>query len=730
MNEQIDLTARLLATENLTIVRVTASTASFDVKNRILSIPAWKNMTPDIENMLIAHEVGHALFTSCEAWSEVFTRYPDMKTKLAVKGYVNIVEDARIEKLMKRRYPGLRRAFSVGYKGVIELDFFKLKGVDVNTMLLIDRINLYFKTNQPIDFTDEELVYVERTSAVETIDEAIALAVELYEFSKKQAKTEKQETPNQDVQKMLSNEYDGDYEDSESDESEPNDSEPEDSKEDSDEIVEPTEGELNEDETKEVKSAPAKPLDANDEASAEAEAEVPEPDVESRTDTALNDELEKLTDGSVLYRYYELATNTAVDPVVPFKTIVAEVKVIQSNVSSEILNANRESFEQFKTRSNKIVSYLVKEFEMKKSASNYARSLTSKTGSLNSKKLHAYRLTDDIFKKITVVPNGKNHGFVFLLDWSGSMMNVIKPTIEQVINLVMFCRKAGIPFEVFAFSTQYNKYDADVVNARKAFEHSMSSTRDKNVMYSNSNYSLLNLFSSKMTISEFNSVAYYFTSSPNRFKGRFSLGATPLTDALIYMIKYIPMYKKANNIEKLTFITLTDGDSSGASFNVMPTTTKGLYVDGDYRIQKYRNMVNDSMTGKSYEVTEYPNNQTKLLLSIIKDRYAVCSIGFYITPTRKADIVKMVNTNTNSKFSYKMVEDLREQCKRDGVGSLANTGRDDFFVIPDNRTAIVDHEFDINGEASAAAIARVITKNMNVTKHSRILLDKFIHYVA
>jgi len=711
MNEQIDLTARLLATENLTIVRVNASTASFDVKNRILSIPAWKNMTPDIENMLIAHEVGHALFTSCEAWSEVFTRYQDMKTKLAVKGYANIIEDARIEKLMKRRYPGLRRAFSVGYKGIIELDFFKLKGVDVNSMLLIDRINLYFKTNQPIDFTDEELVYVKRTGAVETIDEAIALAVELYEFSKKQAKTEKQETPNQDVQKILSDEYDTDYEDS-------------------DETIAPDGSDFDEDENKEVESSPTKPLDISDGTGTEAEVEQPEPDVESHTDTALNDELEKLTDGSVLYHYYELTTNTAVDPVVPFKTIVAEVKVIQSNVSSEILNANRESFEQFKTRSNKIVSYLVKEFEMKKSASNYARSLTSKTGSLNSKKLHAYRLTDDIFKKITVVPNGKNHGFVFLLDWSGSMMNVIKPTIEQVINLVMFCRKAGIPFEVFAFSTQYNKYDADVVNARKAFEHSMSSTRDKNVMYSNSNYSLLNLFSSKMTISEFNSVAYYFTSSPNRFKGRFSLGATPLTDALIYMIKYIPMYKKANNIEKLTFITLTDGDSSGASFNVMPTTTKGLYVDGDYRIQKYRNMVNDSMTGKSYEVTEYPNNQTKLLLSIIKDRYAVCSIGFYITPTRKADIVKMVNTNTNSKFGYKMVEDLREQCKRDGVGSLANTGRDDFFVIPDNRTAIVDYEFDIDGEASAAAIARVITKNMNVTKHSRILLDKFIHYVA
>ena len=50
---------------------------------------------------------------------------------------------------------------------------------------------------------------------------------------------------------------------------------------------------------------------------------------------------------------------------------------------------------------------------MKKAASAYARAATSKTGVLDCLKLHQYKFNDDIFKKITVLPDGKNHGLGF-----------------------------------------------------------------------------------------------------------------------------------------------------------------------------------------------------------------------------------------------------------------------------------------------------------------------------
>jgi uncharacterized protein with von Willebrand factor type A (vWA) domain len=98
----------------------------------------------------------------------------------------------------------------------------------------------------------------------------------------------------------------------------------------------------------------------------------------------------------------------------------------------------------------------VKEFEMKKSAQMHKRAMVSKIGSLDMKKVYAYKLQDDLFKRVTSLPQGKNHGMVLLVDWSGSMNEVLKDTMKQVINLAMFCNRVQIPYRVYAFTTDYN----------------------------------------------------------------------------------------------------------------------------------------------------------------------------------------------------------------------------------------------------------------------------------
>ena len=37
----------------------------------------------------------------------------------------------------------------------------------------------------------------------------------------------------------------------------------------------------------------------------------------------------------------------------------------------------------------------------------------------------------DLFKKSTIVPNGKSHGIVMFLDWSGSMSDNLDNTINS-----------------------------------------------------------------------------------------------------------------------------------------------------------------------------------------------------------------------------------------------------------------------------------------------------------
>ena len=74
---------------------------------------------------------------------------------------------------------------------------------------------------------------------------------------------------------------------------------------------------------------------------------------------------------------------------------------------------------------------------------------------LDTAKLHTYKYSDDIFKKVTVLPDGKNHGLLFLLDWSGSMSSEILATVKQLLNLTAFCKKVQIPFEVYAFTNEF-----------------------------------------------------------------------------------------------------------------------------------------------------------------------------------------------------------------------------------------------------------------------------------
>ena len=100
---------------------------------------------------------------------------------------------------------------------------------------------------------------------------------------------------------------------------------------------------------------------------------------------------------------------------------------------------------------------MVKEFEMKKSADQYARAATAKTGTLDMGALHTYKFNDDLFKKVTTLPGATNHGMVMVLDWSGSMAENLIGTLSQLYNLVWFCRRTQIPFKVFAFSDSYGR---------------------------------------------------------------------------------------------------------------------------------------------------------------------------------------------------------------------------------------------------------------------------------
>lgn len=718
-----DLGAKLLAQENITVVRANTKTASFDVSSRVLTLPLWKDMTREIEDMMQCHEVGHALFTDAEAWVKAVESFQG-KMQRSMHGYMNVVEDARIEKLMKRRFPGVRKTFFAAYKQLIERDFFKLKGRNVNDMLFIDRINLYFKAGMSmgIRFTEAEKVLVNKVDRVETIEEAIELAKEIYEFSKDEMQKRKSETAHEDI--SFDSDSDGFADDEDEDQDEF------DSQYEEDDLMDQF-NEYRPDEEDEEDKVEKEAKDKNPTNS--AGDEVQDEDLESQTDKNLNKSLEELADDSVSYHYYEFFAGLSHDPVVPFKRIIAETREVDERMANDANDGyynHKKEFDKFMIESERMVNYLVKEFEMRKSAQAYRRAQVSKSGSLNMNKIHAYKLTDDIFRRITTIPEGKNHGMVFLLDWSGSMQDVIIPTVRQVINLVMFCRRINIPFEVYAFSGQYmGTWTHDKNMKNNNYIREVATNGDKQYIFSDGRFNLLNLFSSKMTNSEFLTIARRFSSFYAQHVNGYNLGDTPLNEALLYMVDFIPEFTRRNNIEKMTMITLTDGQGGTLAYSGNYMKEYGYNDAGTKRV-KIKNFVKDPKTQKTYDVKPDAQSQTETLLKLIKDRYDIASLGFYICQNRRRVLSDAFRDNLGESASEVEIEAMRRQFRENGFYSMMGTGRDELFVIPDTSTKIVDEELEVDSSASAAAIARKFTRQFNTKKHSRVLLDRFIGYVA
>jgi hypothetical protein len=698
-----DLVAKLLANENLTVIQAPVSTASFDIKNRVLRLPQWKDMTNDLMDMLVGHEVGHALYTTLEEYS---TKNPH-KNLAHFSGYMNVLEDVRIEKLMKRRYPGLRKSFNLGYKELNDRDFFGVAN-GFKDMLLIDKINLYFKAGYScgVIFTDTEKAFVRRAEETETCDDVIKLAKDIYDYSKKAMEDK--------IEQMKS--MSDDHEEFEEEESEEQGTSNE------------QDFEADEEETDEIEDQQPAPSTQTDPLQ-DLEDSL-EDQLESQTEKNLKNKIEELADTSVEYKYITIPKQIKVNPLVAYKEVFSQFAEYETEWSRQggyklISEDDMERAEKFKASSKNIVSYLIKEFEMRKSAQNYKRAKISKSGSLDGKKLYAYKLNDDIFKQVMTIPNGKNHGMIFLLDWSASMDHVLKPTIEQVISLAMFCRGAQIPFQVFAFTNGWT-------DAKYRNEDGTRLINYGDTEVDTFGLTMMELFSSKMTQSEFNKMITISLSKHFNNLGNFKTSGTPLNAALAWLYNYIPEFKSKNGIEKTTLITLTDGEGEYLRTGTDQVRTRRNFGDNIKDYVTVKPFLSDTVTHKNYPISENAE-QTKSLLQMIKDRHHITTVGFYITRAtfRNLHGALVAHYGHGQHISTFAIEELKKDMRRNGFASLKDTGRDELFIVADSKAKIEDDKgLNIGQKESAARIARELTKLLSNKKTSRILLNQFIGLVA
>ena len=691
-NKQMDLFAKLLAKENISVERANVSTASFDILNRVLTLPVWKDMAPVTEQMLILHEVGHALATNKDECEDIFGGELSY-----LKSYVNIIEDARIERIMKLKYPGSKKVFFDGYKNLLDQDFFGIRERNVNRMLLIDRMNIHFKVGSlmNIEFSEDERDFIKRIEEAKTLTEVIQIAKEIYEFSKQQKSSWDGDL---DIRKLLPD-TEEDVEDS-----------GETQYYQDDEFV----GDEDYDDEENDNTLGGGGGSVGDDLS--------DTNFESETEANFARRLSQQCDVNSIYQYFEPVFEykyTDHHNIIPFKQVEADFRNTQYFVN--LMNTTRDAYNKFMVGTNQTVSYLVKEFEMKKAAASYKRQQQSKTGMINTRKLYQYQLNDDIFRQITKVQNDKRHSMTFFLDWSGSMSDYMHETVEQLIGLVAFCRRINIPFNVFAFSDGF----AHIPRPHDKY------TQNENGIGSNNRFALVELFNNKMSNNEFNFMCQSLYCNVWRHVRGYHLNGTPLNLALTYAVEYMGMFISENGTEKNSFILLTDGEGEGITNSKKPVINGKSYDRKTSKPHNYRSYLRDPITKKEYSVSSYDNiGATNALLDIIRSRYGVNVIRFFVSPARSGNIKTFMNRNNISQSLVSVVDELTKKIRKDGYLQVDGIdGVDKLFIVNAN-SKVQDEEIEIDSDMSARQISNQLKKSMQTSRTSRVLLSRFIDEIA
>ena len=782
--------AKLLATENITVEHRKVETAYFDLGNRLLVVPIWKEMNNDILDMLLAHEIGHALYTPQDEWVAA------VESKVAPHSYLNIVEDARIEKLIKRKYPGLSQSFIKGYRDLIRNDFFKTADKNVNEMLLIDRLNLHFKMSHvesDIEFDGaEELMFVERMANVETFKDVELLAADLAEYCKNES-----ETKSLDDHEFEYGDGDGvDADDNgDADESDGNgDGEGHDGEESDDKSKNKSNKSNKEgddaDEDGEGNSMFGD-TDSGDQSNLSNDSYAPGDFVpESETDAAWADGQRDLVDArckdNAYYHVHEF-TNLS-EYVVDYKEVAGVFKKSRDKclyTESYFMQQYRESwsnlitdYKQFSKDQSKAVSYMVKEFELKKAATAHSRAMQANSGVVDPLKLHSYKFNDDIFKRLTVTPDGKNHGLMMFIDWSGSMHNKIAPTIKQLMNLTMFCRKVQIPFEVYAFSNNNNYGSTTDEHGNLVGRKRPQANYKDGDMTIDSSLLLLNFVSSKMTAKEYEEgmlnlhfLATTYGYDRYGYRGRnydyeaakaeqwksdlpgvprgFQLSSTPLNDTIMAAMKMVPAFQKKYNIDKMNTVFLTDGASDGGERIISmsdddktePDSWMTRRIGGDWKFKKVAYDANiiltDRQTKKSLSVGNARRHLTDALLKVLKQRTGCKVLGFFVdekTTVGKSTLNRYFPQEDFYGLGFKTFDRKKvnaEFRKNKVLVVTENTGYDELYLLAGGKMNVVDSGMETPSEnAKKGEIKRLFAGSLKNSKTSRVVLNKFIKQVA
>ena len=728
--------AKLLAKENIEVQYGNYKTAWFDIESRTLGLPLWKDMGKDVHDLLVGHEVGHALYTPYEGWHDSPTNVE--KLLGCPRSYINVVEDARIEKKIRSQYPGLVGPMARGYKVLADEEFFgDISDVDFDQVKLIDKINLKAKLQNLIEvpFNPAEAFLFNKTMNTESFEEVIDVVKAILAYTQdhtpeliQQPEPQPEEDTGSEEENEGSEDSSGhdDYQKPEPKKEDSGDESSEEEEEESDDAGESDDEDSGEDDTEEeVAHVASKDPEHNE-----------DEDV-SLTDMMFRDSEERLLEQDKHGDQTLLGRDRGKDTIKSTVISYSDLK-IQRAKNAEIYGAHDDILEGYKSYTKEVkktVQVAVKEFEMKKAAFQWQRAASAKTGQLNTDMAYAYKTSDDIFKRVTHLADAKNHGMIMVIDYSGSMMSTMHNVLDQLIHLTTFCKAINIPFDVYAFTTggwredrnsdSWKTKDGEVDMDELKMPHLISSTFKKAQFEEAIQALYKKMVANKARNNRWDSEDYK-PWDENAYTGKNEeYGSTPLDQALIVTHHIVKEFRAKHNIDKMNVAIISDGDSN--NLNVARS-----YKNADNHAStksSYANGMKILIDRKITNVTGYRSNATKCLLESLQKRYGVTTLGFFIAQD-SSDWRSKIDQITH----WGDRKDLNRQYNKNKVAIMDNTiGYDKFFLLKGGKNLEVqsnDMDEMINEEMNTAQIRAGFKKFAKGKKNSKVLMKQIGGVIA
>ena len=721
---------KLLAKENITIQHGNYHTAWFDIKNRVLGLPNWKDMGKDVYDLLIGHEVGHALETPYEGWHDS----PE-QLEGCPRSYINVIEDARIERKVKSRYPGLVNSFSKGYRKLFDDEFFgDLSDIDWNQTKLIDKINLKAKIGNLIEvpFNSEEQVFMDRAMTTDSFDEVVQLCRDVLAYTK-----ENQE----ELMKPPATKANEDGQDDQGEDQTPpmGHDDMESNDEEQEEQQQPQAPSANSEEEEEQSLEGEKPAErgyggdedvsTTDENYRRAEEQLLERPKEGEKEVMVCNEFNKDIRKKVVFDYNTIAKHR-VERTANFIDYAKAMEGEYGHMSLERFAQAEIEFPGYIKDVKKSVNYAVKEFEMRKAAYRYTRAQTARTGSVDVNKLWSYRTNDDIFSRVTQLADAKNHGMFMLIDFSGSMSGTMHKVIDQLIHTIMFCKAVNIPFDVYGFTTtnydikSWEQRDAELHHENLALVQQIHSGLKKKDFEE-----ALRFLHTRMIMEERWGGARVY-----EYGSKFEdWGSTPLNSSLVVCTRLIKKFRAKHNIENMNLVVMSDGDTNGMNIHRDEKLDDKRMTQSKYSWDKTF-VIN--VDGKKVKAKGLRLDATKALLENLQKNYGVTTLGFFLAQDqwdykrKLGDVATEIglqdwDEEQDFKKSAQKMMTKQKVCTFDNV-----LGYSQFYILKAKQMDIETEEFEVEEDATKGKLTQAFKKHSKSKKLNKSLLTNFGKAVA